>query len=144
MSVTFIDTDNDYLAEEIDVEDFPEGAADDDGGEEAEDEKEPFVSIFDILDAPRYLPQPVELTTDIVKEINTELGIITLCWPVLRNVEFEGRSAFPKSYLENNDKEKLLLLYAENFRRQFQHRFPDRKQLFLASDNECGLQVKTS
>lgn len=109
-------------------------------GEEKEPE-EPFVSIFDILDAPRDLPEPVELTTDVLKEINTELGIITLCWPVLQNVKFEDRTEFPRSYLENNDKEKLLLLYAENFRRQFQYKFPDRKELFLASDNECGLQV---
>lgn len=109
---------------------------------EEEEEKEPFISIFEILDAPRNLPEPIELTTDILKEINTELGIITLCWPVLKDVEFENRTAFPRSYLENNEKEKLLLLYAENFRRQFQHRFPDRKQLFLASDNECGLQVR--
>lgn len=106
-----------------------------------EEEEEPFISIFDILDAPRNLPEPVELTTNILKEINTELGIITLCWPVLKDVEFENRTTFPSSYLENNNKERLLLLYAENFRRQFQHKFPDRKQLFLASDNECGLQV---
>lgn len=109
--------------------------------EEEEEEKEPFISIFDILDAPRDLPEPVDLTVEILKQINTELGIITLCWPVLNEVEFENRRAFPRSYLENNDKEKLLLLYAENFRRQFQYRFPTRKPLFLASDNECGLQV---
>lgn len=109
-----------------------------------EEEKEQFVSIFDILDAPRELLDPVELTTEILKQINIELGIITLCWPQLKDVRFEDRVSFPRSYLINNDKEKLLLLYAENFRRQFQHQFPDRKQLFLASDNECGLQVRLS
>lgn len=108
---------------------------------EEEEEKEAFISIFDILDAPRDLPEPAELTVEILKQIDTELGIITLCWPELQDVVFENRRNFPKSYLENNDKEKLLLLYAENFRRQFQYRYPTRKPLLLASDNECGLQV---
>lgn len=134
MSSTDVGANNDNPEE---TEDLAEGEA-----AEQEEEKEPFVSIFEILDAPRFLPEPVEITTSILKEINTELGIITLCWPVLKDVEFENRTAFPKSYLENTDKEKLLLLYAENFRRQFQHKFPDRKQLFLASDNSCGLQVR--
>lgn len=99
------------------------------------------MSVFEILDAPRDLLDPVDLTEEHLKQIAEELGLITLCWPELKDVEFESRIHFPDSYTKNTDKEKLLLLYAENFRRQFHHRFPTRRPLFLASDNECGLQV---
>lgn len=110
--------------------------------EEEEEEEIPFVSVFEILDAPRDLPPPVQLTDEHIQQVATELGLITLCWPKLENVDFEGRTQFPESYLKNNDKEVLLLLYAENFRRQFHYKFPTRKQLFLACGNECGVQVR--
>lgn len=48
---------------------------------------------------------------------------------------------YPYSYLTNNEKEKLLLWYAENFRQQFCEKYPDRRPLLIACDNECGVQV---
>lgn len=81
------------------------------------------------------------VTKDHIKEINYELGLITLCWPEIQNPVFENRSQFPESYYKNSEKEKLTLLYAENFRRQFVYTFPNRKQLILAADNELGVQV---
>lgn len=107
-----------------------------------EEEEEPFISVFDILDAPRELPEPVELSLDHLKQIANELGLIRLCWPdISKDITFESRANFPDSYLKNTNKEKLLLFYAENFRRQFHYKYPNRKPLFLAADNECGQQV---
>ena len=48
---------------------------------------------------------------------------------------------YPESYKENTNKEKLVLAYAENFRRQYVHLFRDRKPLFLNPLNECGIEV---
>ncbi|KAJ8963257.1 hypothetical protein NQ318_018724 [Aromia moschata] len=104
-----------------------------------EEEEKPF-SYFDLLDAPRYLPEPVDLTLDHVKEIAYELGLIKLYWPEITDPFFEDRVNFPSSYLKNDDKEKLVLLYAENFRRQFCFKYPNRKPLLLACENECGMQ----
>ncbi|GJQ81044.1 hypothetical protein Trydic_g21853 [Trypoxylus dichotomus] len=116
------------------------GAEYGDGGEFAEEEEEPFISVFDILDAPRELPEPVDLNLEHLKQIANELGLISLCWPDIKEVTFENRTNFPESYLKNTNKEKLLLFYAENFRRQFHYKYPNRKPLFLAADNECGQQ----
>lgn len=107
--------------------------------EEGEGEK-PF-SYFDFLDRPRILPEPCDLTLEHLKQISYELGLIKLCWPEIMHPTFEDRINFPESYLKNSDKEKLLLLYTENFRQQFCHRHPHRKPLFLACENECGMQV---
>ena len=50
-------------------------------------------------------------------------------------------SEFPDSYKENVPKEKLVLQYNENFRRQYVHLYRDRKPLFLNPVNECGIEV---
>lgn len=81
------------------------------------------------------------ITEDHIKEINFELGLIPLCWPEIKQPVFENRTHFPENYYKNSEKEKLTLLYAENFRRQFVHQFPNRRQLILAADNELGVQV---
>ncbi|KAK7870669.1 hypothetical protein R5R35_009838 [Gryllus longicercus] len=80
---------------------------------------------------------PRKITPKLLKNIANELGLIHLCWPLQAP---EDAKKFPPSYYENNSKEKLTLLYAENFRQQFHFIFPDRKPLLLAADNECGLQ----
>lgn len=81
------------------------------------------------------------ITAAHIKEICYELGLITLCWPPIENPVFELRTKFPESYYKNSNKEKLALLHVENFRLQFIHNYPKRRQLVLAADNECGLQV---
>lgn len=70
-----------------------------------------------------------------------EMGVINLCWPPIEEPVFETRTCFPKSYYTNNTKERLILAYAENFRRQFLFHYKSRKPLFLQAPNECGLQV---
>uniref|UniRef100_A0A8D8Y671 Dynein regulatory complex subunit 7 n=1 Tax=Cacopsylla melanoneura TaxID=428564 RepID=A0A8D8Y671_9HEMI len=47
---------------------------------------------------------------------------------------------YPESYRKNTNKEKLLVWYCENFRRQYTMCFPERRPLVLALENECGVQ----
>ncbi|XP_077994789.1 dynein regulatory complex subunit 7-like [Glandiceps talaboti] len=54
--------------------------------------------------------------------------------------EFEDISGYPLSYKENENKETLVLQYAENFRRQYVHLYRDRKPLLLNPLNECGTE----
>lgn len=50
-------------------------------------------------------------------------------------------SSLPVSYKSNTPKEKLVLSFCENFRRQFVHLYRDRKPLFLNPLNEAGIEV---
>lgn len=84
-----------------------------------------------------------EITEAHLRQITYELGLINLAWPPIKYAEFEGRSTWPISYLENSNKERLLLVYTENMRRQFISLYPDRRILVLAAENECGLQVQS-
>ncbi|KAL1500752.1 hypothetical protein ABEB36_006198 [Hypothenemus hampei] len=111
--------------------------------EEVELSEKPF-SYIDCLDAPRQLPEPADITLEHLRSIVEEFGVIKLCWPELIDVNFMGRTQFPDKYLTNSNKEKLLLLYTENFRRQFCFKYPDRKQLMLVCANECGTQKMVS
>lgn len=70
-----------------------------------------------------------------------ELGVVNLCWPKIIEPVFETRKSFPPSYYTNSNKERLVLAYAENFRRQFLFHHKFRKPLLLQCLNECGLQV---
>lgn len=47
---------------------------------------------------------------------------------------------YPKSYYTVNGKERLLLIFAENFRRQYVELNPKRNPLVLAVPNECEIQ----
>ncbi|CAK1583836.1 unnamed protein product [Parnassius mnemosyne] len=81
------------------------------------------------------------LTKESLNNAIYELGIVNLCWPEIEEPVFETRTCFPKSYYTNTDKERLLLAYAENFRRQFQFHYKFRRPLLLQAPNECGMQV---
>jgi hypothetical protein len=48
----------------------------------------------------------------------------------------------PAEYLSNNHKEDLLLVFAENFQRQFRQLYADRKPLLLTPFNEYGIPVR--
>ena len=50
-------------------------------------------------------------------------------------------ASLPESYKSNTPKEKLVLSFCENFRRQFVHLYRDRKPLFLNPVNEAGTEV---
>lgn len=47
---------------------------------------------------------------------------------------------YPNSYYTFSAKERLLLIYAENIRREFCATHPNRSSLILAIPNECGIQ----
>lgn len=85
------------------------------------------------------------LTIESLNNAIYEMGVVNLCWPEITEPVFETRTCFPRSYYTNNSKERLLLAYAENFRRQFHFHFKKtRKPLLLQAPNECGLQVGSS
>lgn len=49
-------------------------------------------------------------------------------------------SEYPLTYYSFSAKERLLLIFTENFRRQFIYDFPNRKPIVLAIPNECEIQ----
>lgn len=81
------------------------------------------------------------VSNEKLKEIVSQLGLIHTNFPENKSPEFEGRTVFPSSYNTLSPKERLLLLFAENFRRQFNELYPERLPLVLAVANECGVQV---
>ena len=59
---------------------------------------------------------------------------------IFRRKDVDSKS-LSESYKSNSPKEKLVLSFCENFRRQFVHLYRDRKPLFLNPLNECGIEV---
>lgn len=90
----------------------------------------------EIVEVEPYVP-PEPITLEKIKELNSEFGIIYTCFPENRGKEFVH---LPESYFSLSPKEKLLLLFAENFRRQFKELFQSRRPLVLAVENECRVQ----
>lgn len=85
---------------------------------------------------------PSRTTEETLRQVQRELCLIKLCWPEVSPVtETDYTRSLPDSYRCVSDKERLLLWYAENFRRQFHARYPDRRPLLLACENECSVQV---
>ncbi|XP_020282384.1 dynein regulatory complex subunit 7 isoform X2 [Pseudomyrmex gracilis] len=84
----------------------------------------------------------VRSAEEILQQVQRELCLIKLCWPDAPLTEDLYLKTLPDSYRCVNDKEKLSLWYAENFRRQFHAKFPDRRPLLLARENECGVQPR--
>ncbi|XP_031633973.1 coiled-coil domain-containing protein lobo [Contarinia nasturtii] len=70
-------------------------------------------------------------------ELTQEIGRISL---EFADADAEKYSAYPSSYYTFSAKERLLLIFTENFRRQFKYTHPERKPLVLAIPNECGIQ----
>jgi len=77
---------------------------------------------------------------EIVRQVQRELCLIKLCWPQIPTEDSYTR-LLPDTYRCVSDKERLVLWYAENFRRQFHAKYSDRRPLLLACENECGIQV---
>lgn len=112
--------------------------------EEVEEEETPFISVFDRLDVERpVLDVPDVITPEMLKKISVDLGQIRLCWPKKEKIriDFMPNVILPDGYLMNTNKEKVLLLYTENFRVQYHARFPNRKPLLLCGDNVAGQRV---
>jgi len=57
-------------------------------------------------------------------------------------VDIFDAADFPQSYKHNMHKEKLVLAFADNYRRQYIHLYRDRKPLLLYPVNELGLEVR--
>ncbi|XP_055608047.1 coiled-coil domain-containing protein lobo [Uranotaenia lowii] len=96
---------------------------------------------------PSALPVPfdrpdnaVPILDESVEGIKNKLGSINTCFPENETPAFEELTEFPDSYRQLSSKEKLTLLFAENFRRQYRERFSHRKPLILALPNECAVQ----
>lgn len=105
-------------------------------------EREDFIEI-----SPRIFGQKDVKDSLTIESLNNaiyENGVVNLCWPEIIEPVFENRTCFPKSYYTNSTKERLLLAYAESFRRQynFHYKHLARKPLLLQAPNECGLQVR--
>ncbi|KAL6264073.1 hypothetical protein P5V15_004152 [Pogonomyrmex californicus] len=109
--------------------------------------------VFGIPQSPGYpgdgreIERPVRTVDEILRQVQRELCLIKLCWPDVPPIteDLYARS-LPDSYRCVSDKERLLLWYAENFRRQVQVKHKNRRPLMLACANECGVQkfVSTS
>uniref|UniRef100_A0A182QJG2 Uncharacterized protein n=1 Tax=Anopheles farauti TaxID=69004 RepID=A0A182QJG2_9DIPT len=82
--------------------------------------------------------QPGNETLDAMKQ---KLGVIDTCFPSYQAPPDTPETIeFPETYRTLSSKEKLVLLFAENFRRQYREKFPNRQPLVLAPVNECGVQ----
>lgn len=70
-------------------------------------------------------------------QAKNDIGRISL---EFTDADSEKYGDYPSSYYTFSAKERLLLLFTENFRRQFINFYPDRNRLVLAVPNECGIQ----
>ncbi|KAI9578207.1 hypothetical protein GQX74_015093 [Glossina fuscipes] len=73
-------------------------------------------------------------------EDSTIVGRIDLAFPETIDEFADSELCYPPSYYTLSPKERLLLLYAENFRHQFIINNPNRRPLVLALPNECKVQ----
>ncbi|KAH9641125.1 hypothetical protein HF086_000773, partial [Spodoptera exigua] len=101
-------------------------------------EQEDFVEIPAKIFGLKEVSEP--LTIPGLNNAIYELGVVNMCWPEIDEPVFENRTCFPPSYYTNSPKERLLLAYAENFRRQYNFHYKMRKPILLQVPNECGLQ----
>lgn len=93
-------------------------------------------------------PPPAEqiaahLTAAAVRRIQAHVGRIDTGFPEQSDdaFTFDDIGPFPASYRRTGAKERLLLLFAENYRQQFGARFGrQRRPPVLAPPNECGVQ----
>ncbi|XP_037942626.1 coiled-coil domain-containing protein lobo-like [Teleopsis dalmanni] len=73
-------------------------------------------------------------------EPSVNIGRIDLSFPETTQEFANTEECYLPSYYTHSSKERLILLYAENFRRQFCFLFPKRRPLVLAPYNECNIQ----
>lgn len=99
-----------------------EGEGEEEMGEEYEEEEEEEMVVMGCEDA-------------------TKVGLIDLSFPET-TAEFENSElCYPPSYYTLSTKERLTLLYVENFRHQYVINNKNRRPLVLALPNECNVQV---
>lgn len=83
----------------------------------------------------------IRCTEQILRQVQRELCLIKLCWSDIPITKDPYAQSLPDTYRCVTDKERLLLWYAENFRRQIHAKDANRRPLLLACENECGVQV---
>lgn len=89
---------------------------------------------------PKPIPFPYkEVTNENLMNIRNRLGIIDLSFSGVKRAQFVDK--YPVTYYSWTEKEQLLLVFAENFRRKFNEKYKLRHSLLLAPKNECGIQV---
>lgn len=81
------------------------------------------------------------VTNENLRNIRNRLGIIDLSFAQVDKDQFLDK--YPVNYFTWTEKEQLLLVFAENFRRQFNDLYKLRRPLLLAPRNECGIQVNS-
>lgn len=114
----------------------------DDEHEFAEYDADSVESCEDVVCDDKFGAGAPSLTTEEkLQQVQRELCLIRLHWPEVAPTKDPYALSLPDTYRCVSDKERLLLCYAENFRRQFHARHPNRRPLLLACDNECGVQV---
>lgn len=93
------------------------------------------------------IPEKYPLDHVNVENLVNMLAKIRLVWPEdlpqYDELDFSteaDRAKFPPTFYHNTDKEKIALWHAENFRRQYLHKFPGRRPIVIAPKNECGCQ----
>ncbi len=85
------------------------------------------------------------IETAEVRELKNELNrliapIIAPKMFPLPPVKCQNPQDYPQSYNSNTRKEELVLEYVDNFKKQFQYIYPDRRPLFLTPINECAVE----
>uniref|UniRef100_A0A1B0GJC5 Uncharacterized protein n=1 Tax=Lutzomyia longipalpis TaxID=7200 RepID=A0A1B0GJC5_LUTLO len=84
--------------------------------------------------------EPLAEPTKMLMEVKKQIGIIDVSFPEAKDPKFEEFTDFPPSYTTLSAKEKVILMFAENFRQQYNEKYIDRMPLILALKNECGVQ----
>jgi hypothetical protein len=101
-----------------------------------DDDRNKKVEIIEPEVEPSTPPEPITMAK--LKDLNAQSGMIYTCFPDgQNNPEY---AHLPTPYFTLSPKEKLLLVFAENFRRQYKQLYPKRRPLVLAVENECKVQ----
>lgn len=78
-----------------------------------------------------------DLSFEVAVDAANEIGRISLDFV---DGDAETYADYPYAYYTFSAKERLMLIFTENFRRQFIQNHPDRNRLVLAVPNECDIQ----
>lgn len=102
--------------------------------------EDPESDVESATNALKPIPFPYkEVTNENLMNVRNRLGIIDLSFSGVDKDLFVGK--YPEKYFTWTEKEQLLLVFAESFRKKFNEKYNYRKPLLLAPKNECGIQV---
>ncbi|XP_075155784.1 coiled-coil domain-containing protein lost boys [Haematobia irritans] len=110
-----------YEIEKRQMEAYTEAEAEEEQFENQKDEERDQTEVYDSPDA-------------------TDIGRIDISFPEAASDFTESQLCYPPSYYSLSPKERLILLYAENFRHQFATKNRNSRPLVLTLPNECNVQ----